>query len=210
MIVEITTETYLMHVGIHGVEVCSQTTIVITNDPQTLFWRAYGLRLHIPGGSLPAGVEQCTIKIMVSLAGQYKFPQNSHLISAVYWLRCEPSCTFAKPISLEIQHCASQENITKLSFVKAFCSQKSLPYTFNQLPGGSFTSSSTYGVIKLNSFSGVTVVQQDSHDREYIAKLFYSHPSVYLYMINLVVIWNIEAHLTVSGIHAYRALILFK
>ena len=177
------------------------TTVLVTNDPQTLFLKAYGLKLHIPEGSLPANVKQCTIKIQISLAGQYEFPENNHLVSAVYWLRCEPSSTFAKPISLEIQHCARQENISKLSFVRAFCSQGSLPYTFNQLSGGSFTSKSSYGVIELKSFSGVAAVQEGSQEREYIAKLFYLNPTISNYEIHLVVTWNIEAHLSVSGMH---------
>ena len=187
-----------MHAGFPGVEVCEETTVVITNTPQTSSWKSFGLKLHVPEGSLPVDVKQCTINIKASLAGQYEFPEDSHLVSAVFWLRCEPSCKFTKLITLEIQHCARPENFSKLSFVRALCSQENLPYTFRQQGGGCFTSSSSYGVLELKGFSGLAVVQEGSQDREYIAKLFYLNPTIFTYEIHLVMTWNVEAHLTVS------------
>ena len=184
--------------GLCGVEVCGETTVVVTNGPQSFSWEGYGLKLHIPQGCLPAGVEQCTINIKVSLAGQYEFPENTHPVSAVFWLRCEPRCKFVVPVSVEIQHCARPENISKLSFVKAVCSQESLPYTFRRQRGGRFTSSSSYGVLELESFSGAGVTQEGSEDREYIARLFYLSQALRHYNIHLVVTWNIEAYLAVK------------
>lgn len=180
-----------------GVEVCAMTTIVVTNNQQTFDWKGYGLTLRIPKGSLPTGMEQCTINIMATLAGQYEFPEDSYLVSGVFWLRCEPICKFAKAISMEIQHCAKRENASKLSFVRAKCSQ-GLPYTFQWLQHGSFTSHTSYGTIELNSFSGMAAVQKGSQDREYIARLFYLNPTVSTYEIHLVVTWNLKAHLAVS------------
>ena len=177
--------------------------MVVTNDPQSFVWEGYGLEIDIPQGCLPAGVEQCTINIKASLAGQYEFPENTHLVSAVFWLRCEPRCKFAVPVSLEIQHCARPENISKLTFVKALCFQENLPYTFRQQQGGHFTSSSSYGVLQLESFSGAGVVQEGSEDREYIARLFYKSQTIRSYEIHLVVTWNIEAYLTVSLVMYY-------
>ena len=187
--------------NLRGVQVCGEMTMVVySSHTQQITWKGFGLKLHIQEGSLPAGMEQCILQIKVSLAGQYEFPENSHLVSAIFWLRCETMHKFTKPITVEIQHCAKSENITnlKLNFVRAVCSQKQLPYTFKQLPGGNFTSHSSYGVIELNSFSGVGIMQEGSEDREYCSQLFYlGQPS--LCKIHFVVTWNIEAHLTVSG-----------
>ena len=170
---------------------------MVTNYSQNFIWEGYGLRMNIPYGCLPAGMEQCTVNIKASLAGQYEFPDNYHLVSAIFWLRCKPRCRFRVPISMEIQHCARPENISKLSFVKALCSQENLPYTFRRL-GGRFTRNSSYGVLELDSFSGAAVTQEVSEDREYIARLFYLSQTISTYEIHLVVTWNIEAHLTVS------------
>ena len=184
--------------NLRGVEVCGEVTVVIhSSHGKQITWPGYGLRLNIPKGCLLAGMEQCTINIKASLAGQYEFPENSHLVSAIFWLRCEDVHKFTKPITVEIQHCAKSESVTNLSFVRAVCSQKQLPYTFKQLPGGNFTSHSSYGVIELNSFSGVGVTQEGSEDREYCSQLFYlGHPNPC--NIHFVVSWNVEAHLTVS------------
>ena len=178
--------------------------VVYSSHYQQITWPGYGLRLNIPKGCLPAGVEQCTINIKASLAGQYEFPENSHLVSAVFWLRCEDVNKFTRPTTVEIQHCAKLENVTnlKLSFVRAVCCQKQLPYTFKQLPEGNFSSHSSYGVIELNSFSGVGVTQEGSEDREYCSQLFYlGQPD--RCKIHYVVTWNTEAHLTVSYVLCY-------
>ena len=185
-----------MSAGFRGVEVCGETTVVVTKDPQSFTWEGYGLKLHIPQGCLPAGVEQCTINIKASLAGQYEFPENTHLVSAVFWLRCEPRCKFTEALTLELDHCAKSENIglLKLQFVRAVCSQKHLPYAFEKL-GGTFNN--TYGAIELNSFSGVAITQEGSEEREYCAMLFYLVIHYELF-IHFVVTWNTETHLAVS------------
>ena len=181
-----------------GVEVCGEMAIVVySSHYQQITWEGFGLRLHIHEGSLPAGMEQCTLNIKASLAGQYAFPENSRLVSAVFWLRCEPTCKFTKPVTVEIQHCAKSENVDnlKMKFVRAICSQRQLPYTFKALEGD-FSKFSSYGVIQVTGFSALAATQEGSEDREYCSQLFYfGQPS--LCQIDFVVTWNIEAHLTV-------------
>ena len=142
-------------------------------------------------------MEQCTINIKASLAGQYEFPDNYHLVSAIFWLRCEPKCIFLNQITLEVNHCAKSENYSKLSFVRAVCSQRHLPYTFERL-GGNFNHYSSYGVIELNCFSGVAVNQEGSKEREYCAMLFYQPMIGLEFMIHFVVTWDTKTHLSVS------------
>ena len=173
--------------------------MLVTNSPQNFVWDGHGLRLNIQQGSLPSDVEQCTINIKASIAGQYDFSNNMHLVSAVYWLRCEPRCKFTLPVSLEIQHCAKQANVSKLSFVKALCSQQELPYTFKkQCVGSHFSNNDSYGTIEMKSFSGVAVTQEETEEREYIAQMFYLCHTISNYIIDLVVTWNTEEHLSVS------------
>ena len=184
--------------NLHGIEVCGEMTVVVySSHYQQVSWSGYGLSLHIPKSCLPAGMEQCTINIKASLGGQYEFPESSCLVSAVFWLRCETAHKFIRPITLEIQHCAGASS-AKLRFMKAFCSQKQLPYTFKPLVGGSFSNHSSYGVIELNSFSGVGITQDESEDKEYCSQLFYlGQPN--LCQVHFVVTWNLESHLTVSS-----------
>ena len=188
--------------NLRGVEVHGELTVVVySSHDNQITWPGYGLRLHIPKGCLPAGMEQSTINIKASLAGQYEFTENSHLVSAIFWLHCEDVREFTKSITVEIQHCAKPEDITNLdlNFVRAICSQKQLPYTFKPLSEGKFTSRSSYGVIELNSFSGIGITQEGSEDRNYFSKLFYLNSYFGGHRIDFAVTWNTEAHINVSS-----------
>ena len=178
---------------------CGETLLTITNTAQIFKWEGYGLTVHIPENSLRQGTEKIGLKIGASIAGHYEFPANSSLVSAIFWFRCEPMYNFEKQLTVEIQHCAKSENVSKLSFVRAVCTQELLPYTFKPLEGGQFTSHSSYGIIKLNRFSGIATVQEGSDDKEYYASLFYfgQEPSINK-NIHFVVTMNTKVHLTVS------------
>ena len=177
------------------------TAVVYSSHAQQITWESFGLKLHIHEGSLPTNMEQCTINIMASLAGQYEFPDNSYLVSAIFWFRCEPFCKFTKPIDLEIQQCGMVEDKFKLSFVRAVCSQKQLPYSFKSI-GGTFTRYSSYGIIELSSFSGLGVVQEGLDERNYLATLLYKevrgHHTRCIVEIYIAITWNLAAHQNVS------------
>ena len=198
---------------LQGVEICGETSVVLySSRAQQFEWEGFGLKLYIHEGSLPVGMEQCILQIKASLAGLYEFPEDSHLISAVFWFRCKTVHKFIKPITVEIQHCAKAKNISELNFVRAFCSQKQLPYTFKQIAGGNFKSRKSCGVIDLNSFSGIAAIQNKSEERDYCSIVFYhGERRVDMYrgekMVNIfyVIVWNTEAHLNVSDTLAIAA-----
>ena len=177
--------------------------MLVTRDAQSFVWESYGLKLHIPKGCLPAHVDLCKIRIQASLAGQYEFPKNSHLVSAVFWFQCERRCVFTRPITLEMHHCAKPEAASRLRFVKTSCLQMHLPYTFKEIlvGGGKFNSHSSYGVLDLESFSGIGAVQNGSVERQYCAMLFYFNYSINHHRIDFVIVWNCKTHLAVSGKH---------
>ncbi|XP_064401960.1 uncharacterized protein LOC135347815 isoform X2 [Halichondria panicea] len=179
-----------------GVEVVASTCVIVTNSPQIFRWVGYGFKLTIPQGSLPAGVDQCRLDIKASVAGQYQFPDNLQLVSGVIWIRPYPSGQFQQQLTVEIQHCAKMTSSTKLSFVRAHCSQESLPYTFKQLEGrGSFTEFSSYGSLELNQFSGLAVTGEDV-ERVYTASLYYLGSELHSREIHFVVNWDNEIHNT--------------
>ena len=185
-----------------GVDVCGETTFEITNSARLFEWTDFGLKLHICEGTLPEGVNQCVVSVKASLAGQYQFPENIHLVSAIFGLRCEPMCKFAKTVTMEMEHCAKSADASKLSFVRALCTQETLPYVFKKI-GGHFAGGDRIGCIQLNGFSGVGIGQEGSDQREYGASIFYfiqqRSISYCLVKIDFVVTWNTKAHLTVSA-----------
>ena len=138
----------------------AETSVQINNQAQSFHWAGYGLKLHISQKALPAGLEKCRIIIKVGLSGQFVLPQDTTLVSAVYWLDSEPQCKFSQPLTLEIQHCAMSSQTSRLNFALARCSQRNLPYTFKILEGGGFSSLSAYGSIHLHSFSLITLVKR--------------------------------------------------
>ena len=181
-----------------GVEECGETSVIVhSSQGQLVEWN--GLKLHIHTGCLPEGLQQCTIFIKASLAGDYEIPENTSLVSGIFWLRCEPQCTFIKPITVEIQHCSTKRDLSKLNIVRAFCSQKSFPYKFKRLKGGSFNADTFYGAIDLKGFSGIGVIEENpDSERMYYNQLFYrslSHQQ--RHEIHIAFVWNTELHLNV-------------
>ena len=185
---------FYIDTGLPGVDVCGGVSLIVTNEDQQFIWKEFGLKLTIPSGVLPPGVDQCELLFKASLSGHYLLPKNYHLVSPIFWIRCEPHYKFAKPVTLEIQHCALDQNIPKLSFIRALCTQKELPYSFKAISGGIFSKSSSYGLIQLNQFSGIGVAQEGSEEREYCARLFYLTQSIHDCQIDFTVTWNTEAH----------------
>lgn len=178
-----------------------ETSLLVTSKAQTFHWTDYGLKIHIPEGALPAGLEQCRLNIKVAVSGEFEFAQNTYLMSAVYWINSEPRCKFSNHLTMEIQHCAKSTQIARLSFVRATRSQKDLPYTFTSFKQGVFTSSSPYGCINLDHFCGIAITQDGgTKDRQYCASLYYLGVDVRR-EIHLVVTWNLSAHLTVGKVH---------
>ena len=75
-----------------------------------------------------------------------------------------------------MQHCASRDEayFADLNFISAKCSQKTLPYTFKQLDGGSFPTDSSYGSIQLHHFSGFGITGRKRTPRAYCAQIYYT------------------------------------
>ena len=180
------------------------TVISLTTSEQYFNWEGFGLHLYIPEGALPPEVKDCSISIEASVEGSYVFPDNSHPVSAVYWFCCAPKCKFLQPVTLEIQHCAKQQNLQELSFVKARSVKGQSEVKFNEALGschtdhGIFPSHSSYGFILLDGFCGYGVVQEGSEDRQYRANLYYLPQSISQFQIHFTVLWNTDAHHSVS------------
>ena len=178
-------------------DVIGETSVLITNKAQTFHWEGYGLKLLIPPGALPPGMKQCELIIKVGISGQFTLPQNTSLASAVYWLHSEPRCEFSQPLTLEIQHCATSSQTSRLNFAK--CSHTSLPYKFDILKGGDF-SEDAYGRIQLHTFSLITVLKWlifGPDDLKYHARIYYLWKGENQREIHFVVTKDLEAHATV-------------
>ena len=173
-------------------------------------WKGYGLRLHVSKDSLPAGTVECRINIKVSLSGQFQLPEDSDLLSPVFWISAP--CKFTKPVTLEIQHCALTEDeaaLSNLSFVLTKCTQRDLPYRFRQVDGGVFTTNSTYGSIQLSHFSGVGVAGRKGTPRLYCAHVYHSKKNSHEWRFYFVIIPDLGAKNTVNSADAFFGITLY-
>ena len=183
-----------------GVDVIGEASVRVTNQSQNFHWVGYGLKLHIPEKALPTHLEECKLLIKVGISGQFALPENTSLVSAVYWLDSEPQCTFSKHLTVEIQHCALSSQMSRLNFAVARCSQSPLPYTFKILKGGEFNSQSTYGCIELQQFSLITLVRNlilGEENVRYRGSLYYLRRGVAQRDIHFVITRDQETHTTV-------------
>ena len=170
------------------------TKFTVTTQGGSFEWKGYGLRLHVPEGSLPADMRECRINIRASLSGQFQFSEDSDLLSPVFWISAPGE--FTKPVTLEIQHCALREDdatLSNLSFVSAKCSQKKLPYNFKRVDGGVFTTHSSYGSIQLSHFSGLGVTGGKRTPRLYCAHLYHTKKQTYDWRYYFVITQDLDA-----------------
>ena len=142
-----------------GTEVIAHKTFTITQEAVDLNFEGYGIKLHVPDGSLPALVSETQLDVQVSLSGRFQLPSDAKLVSAVYWI--SSPYKFTKPITVEIQHSAilaNDKQCSQLTFVRTMHTQKKLPHVFKEQDGGTFTPHSSYGSLSLTHFSGIGIV----------------------------------------------------
>ena len=182
---------------LRGFETFAETSFKISNSHSHSFeWQRYGLKLHIPEGAVPTELTECKIDIKVGLAGQVNIPDDLQLISCIYWLR-GPQRPFHKPVTLEIEHCASLQDSSQsesLRFVVAKCSQTELPYQFRLLEKGTFVPQSSYGSIQINQFSffGITISRRSSRPPQYYSALFYIQKGLNWWHVDFVITLNLK------------------
>ena len=184
-----------------GVEVVGEKELVVTSHVMNLQLIDHGFKLHVPDNALPESVPEYSVNIKVSLAGQFKLPEGYELVSAVYWVAIPGK--FTKPVTIEIQHCANFRNPNQLRFVRTSCTQKTLPYKFETIDGGSFSLGNRYGALSTINFSGLAIVKTvtpNEHSCQCCAQVYFTVKNLKdsWYYCHFVVTKNLDICLTVS------------
>ena len=161
------------------------------------------LQSPIPTSFYITGVK--TIK--VGLAGQFRIPDDLQLVSCIYWL-CGLQGTFLKPVTLEIEHCASLQDSFQsesLRFVVAKCSQTELPYQFKVLEKGTFVPRSSYGSIQVSQFSffGIGILKKFWWIQQYYGALFYIQKGLNWWHVDFVITLDLQVSWEVSWINCF-------
>ena len=141
------------------VNIASKKLFLIQGDrPQLLNWERYGLRIGVSGGSLPS-TKTAEVAVVALVGGQFVFPKNTVLVSAVYAVSV--SRPLLKALRLEMQHCVYLSRGVKTKYLKfaiAPVSTPSLPYQFSIVDGGDFSEGKWYGSINREKFCLVSIV----------------------------------------------------
>ena len=124
---------------------------------QTVTWNRFGFKLHVPPGAFHD--QTLNITIGVSLSGNFKFPANSTLVSAVYYV--ETSSKLFQPVTIEMEHCLmlkDEDDVRELSFVVAEVHPGFPHYTFQVARWGVFSPANSWGSIQVSSFSLFSII----------------------------------------------------
>lgn len=188
---------------IRGADIEAETTLEVNpGTPLIYHWRGYGLKIYIPSDALKPGTPTLTMSIQASLSGHFQLPDDTELVSGVYWVAFPQK--FSQPVTLELQHCAYLEDPNDLLFIRAKCNEEELPYKFHPLPGGVFSTNTCYGAIDLSHFSGVGVARKKKKRKRkrYTAQLFYiPSASTAAWLMHFTIIRDLELCLKVCAIH---------
>ena len=144
---------------ISDVHIAGKKLFLIQGDhAHSLNWEEYGLKIGVLKGTLTS-TETAEVVVVALVGGQFVFPENTELVSAVYAIFV--SKPLLQPLKLDIQHCVSidtEEHSTYLSFATA-ANVDVIPYQFVLKEGGQFSGKSQYGSIFLSQFSFWSIVK---------------------------------------------------
>ena len=146
------------------VQVAEKKLFLVQGDkPQLMNWERFGLRIGVEEDSLSSS-ETVEVATAALVGGEFKFPKNTVLVSAVYAVTV--SKRLLKPLRLEIQHCVDltgRAGLSKyLKFAIAPVSTPSLPYQFRIIEGGEFSCDSWYGSIERKEFCLVCILGEET------------------------------------------------
>ena len=188
-----------------------EMTVQVTNEEQHILWEEYGLRLHIPHDVLPDGCKVCNLKIAVSLSGNFQL-EDCVPVSGVYSFKHDlGDRKLRKPVTLEMQHCATSAVWSGLQFLRANHNSNK----FTVVPGGIFLPDDHYGKIKLDNFSNLiiafvrklfSIFSSPSpiptvSPCEYRAQLYYTDTACLSFQSNLYILQNLTINFKVCIIY---------
>lgn len=132
-----------------------------------------GIQVHLEDQDLPLDVSEYPVSVSVAISGDFELPEKSELVSGVY--KISSSFVPQKPITIKMEHCATDNCIDNLSF--AASNDIAHPFVFKYIGGGKFTS--TYGEIEVDEFCYYTILEK--HGREGLLSLYQKRYQVSLH-----------------------------
>ena len=114
--------------------------------------------MYIPHGALLPN-ETCFVTVKAIVGGLFRFPEGTEPVSAIYAISL--SRQLHKPAKISMQHCVKLNNPKHskfMSFAVASQDPSSMPYQFNEVPGGVFEENMFFGSANCQQFSFMTII----------------------------------------------------
>lgn len=147
-----------------GGTMAGQKTFLIQGDnPQSFHWEKYGFRLHCPKGAVPKH-ETTEMAVSAIFGGNFKFPKDTLLVSAVYAISVGKP--LLKRLRIELQHCVDLKNSRQTHCLKFVHASSFASCQFSPVEGGSFSVHERYGSIERSQFSGYAIVTDVRADED--------------------------------------------
>ena len=169
----------------------------MTNEEQLIEWKKYGLTLHIPCNSLPEHLSHFQLKVAVAFSGNFKFPGDGILASAVYSFSHDlGDRELCCPFTLGIQHCAANSALSKLYLLRANAHSNK----FDEVNSSYFTLIEGCCKIKVYTFSSFTLwlrtrIQSFLSRRQlnYCAEIYCTNIQCHQFDIKVFIIKDLKA-----------------
>ena len=167
-----------VYYGVHSINRSAITQVVDLTQ--------FGIKVHVPSNTVE---QNMTLTIGVGNTGNFIFPENLTLVSAIYYIKV--SSKLMQPVTVEIEHCvnaADKHQSSKLTFGNADTG-KIPPYSYKKIHNGRFSIEKSSGNITLPSFSFLAIFWTDSSPPvKYMAGVFtYRHKHAVYRVLLLVV-----------------------
>ena len=145
---------------IYGAYIAGRKSFTIRgNESQSLDWSEFGFKLSFPRDTLQHD-EYCEVAVLALAGGNYKFPKNTEVVSAIYSINFQTK--IYQPATIYIQHCidlATERQATKLHFVATGKRHNQNEGEFDFIDGGQFEVGGNYGYIEKMHFCETTIVE---------------------------------------------------
>ena len=134
------------------------------DTPQLLNWEKYGLKINVQKETIP---ENAKLTALALVGGQFVFPKNTQLVSAVYGISV--SKPLLKPLKLEMQHCVYIQSSAHTKYLKFAVASVDIDhghsnpsYEFEPVDGGKFTPKNWYGSIEHKKFFLICILYYEA------------------------------------------------
>ena len=122
----------------------------VDSKGKSVSWQNFGIMIRVPPGSTPGDNPVVCVQAQCFLLGpdSVVLPENVQLASPVY--KISATSRFSKKVELSIAHFATMDSKDDMTFLHS--SDRSPPYRFQLVPGGTFIQHGTCGSLWLNRF----------------------------------------------------------